>query len=212
MADPFKVRVTGPLSSRAHGFATELVRAGYSPRTARDHVYVLAQLSRWLDGQRLAAAELTPEVVDRFVAARDTAGHRRRRTLRSLQPMLAYLRDVQAVPAAERGAPDSAAEALLVAYRRYLVRERRLAAASIVTRVAVARRFLSARGARGDLQLDRLAPGEVSGFVLGESHRYRPGSMKALTVSLRCLLRFLVVTAVVDRDLSAAVPALRTVR
>lgn len=31
--------------------------------------------------------------------------------------------------------------------------------------------------------------------------------MKALTVSLRCLLRFLVVTAVVDRDLSAAVPA-----
>lgn len=43
--------------------------------------------------------------------------------------------------------------------------------------------------------------------MLGESHRYRPGSMKALTVSLRCLLRFLVVTAVVDRDLSAAVPA-----
>ena len=207
MADPFTVRVTGPLSPFAHGFATELVRAGYSPRTARDHVYVLAQLSRWLTGERLAAVELTPVVVERFLLDRRAAGYRRWCTLRSLQPMLVFLRGAQAVPAAEHAGPDSAAGALLLGYRRYLVVERRLAATSVTARVEVARRFLSRLDGGRELQLDRLTTADVTGFVLGESRRYRPGSMKVLTVALRCLLRFLFLTGVAGRDLSAAVPA-----
>lgn len=206
MSDPFKVRVTGPLSSQAHNFATEMIRAGYSQCTARDQVYVLAQLSRWLNDERLAAAELTPAAVNRFLLARRAAGYRRWRTLRSLQPMLAFLRAAQVVPAAGHAGPDSAAGALLLAYRRYLLVERRLAETSVTARVAVARRFLSTLGSGGELQLPRLAAADVTGFVLGESARYRSGSMKALTVALRCLLRFLFLTAVVDRDLSAAVP------
>ena len=207
MVDPFTVRVSGPLSPFAHGFATELVRAGYSPRTARDHVYVLAQLSRWLTGERLAAVELTPEAVDRFLLDRRAAGYRRWCTLRSLQPMLVFLRGAQAVPAAEHAGPDSAAGGLLLAYCRYLVVERRLAAASVTARVGVARRFLSTLDSGSGLQLDRLMTADVAGFVLGESRRYRPGSMKVLTVALRCLLRFLFLTGVAGRDLSAAVPA-----
>jgi integrase/recombinase XerD len=207
MSDPFKVRVAGPLSSQAHGFATELIRAGYSPRTARDHVYVLARLSRWLDDEGLAAAQLTPQVVDRFLLTRRAAGYRRWRTLRSLQPMLAFLRGVQAIPSVEHAAQDSAAETVVLAYRRYLIGERRLAMASVTARVGVARRFLSGLDTDGDLQLDRLVPADVTGFVLDQSRRYRPGSMKTLTVALRCLLRFLFVTDVVGRDLSAAVPA-----
>lgn len=206
MSDPFKVRVTGPLSSQAHDFATEMIRAGYSQRTARDQVYVLAQLSRWLTEERLAAAELTPVAVNRFLLARRAAGYRRWCTLRSLQPMLTFLRAAHVMPAAGHVGPDSAAGALVLAYRRYLLVERRLAETSVTARVAVARRFLSTLGSGGELQLVRLAAADVTGFVLGESARYRPGSMKALTVALRCLLRFLFLTAVVDRDLSAAVP------
>ena len=207
MTDPFKVRITGPLSSQAHGFATELIRVGYSPRTVRDHVYMLARVSRWLADEGLTAVQLTREVVDRFLLSRRTAGHRRWCTRRSLEPMLGFLRDAQVIPAAEHEAPDCAAEALLLAYHRYLVGERRLAAASVTTRVAVARRFLSTRDHGGDLQLDRLTPADVAGFVLGELDHYRPGSMKVLTVALRCLLRFLFLTGAVGRDLSAAVPA-----
>ncbi len=208
MADPFKVRVSGPLSSQAHGLATELIRAGYSPRTARDQVYVLAQLSRWLTEERLSAAELTPVVMERFLLARRTAGHRRWCTARSLTPMLMFLRGVRVIPAAgQEAVPESAVATLVLAYRRYLVMERRLAAASVMSRVEIARRFLSSLDGHG-LQLDRLAPGDVTGFVLDQSRRYRPGSMRVLTVALRCLLRFLFLTGAVDRDLSAAVPGI----
>lgn len=206
MADPFEVRVTGPLSSLAHEFATELIGAGYSPRTARDHVYVLARLSRWLTDEHLATAQLTPEAVDRFLLARHAAGCRRWRTLRSMQPMLAFLRGVRAVPEAEVVAPDSAVEAMVGAYRLYLVGERRLATAGVLARSEVARRFLSMLDGGHGLQLDRLTPAQVTKFVLGESRRYRPSSMKVLTVALRCLLRYLFLSGVVDRNLSASVP------
>jgi integrase len=47
----------------------------------------------------------------------------------------------------------------------------------------------------------------VAGFILDASKRYATGSMKVVTSSLRALLRFLFVTATLDRDLAAAVPS-----
>jgi len=43
-----KAEAAGPLAVHVDGFRAELVGLGYSPRAARDHGYVLAQLSRWL--------------------------------------------------------------------------------------------------------------------------------------------------------------------
>jgi hypothetical protein len=48
MVELSMVRVTGPLAGHAEGFRAELIRRGYTPRTARDNLYVLAHLSRWL--------------------------------------------------------------------------------------------------------------------------------------------------------------------
>ena len=44
-------------------------------------------------------------------------------------------------------------------------------------------------------------------FVMEMAGRYSTGSMKHATSGLRSLLRFLFVAGIVDRDLSAAVPA-----
>jgi integrase/recombinase XerD len=207
MVDPFKVRVPGPLLACAHGVARRMLGAGYSPRTVRDYLYVLARLSRWLDDEGLAAGQLTAEVVQRFLLARRNAGYRRWCTVRSMRPMLTVLRDMCVIPVAGQPSPDSAVEAVLVAYRRYLMVERRLAAASVITRVGVARGFLSRLVVDDELRFDQLTSAAVSGFVLDQSRRYRPASMKVLTVALRCLVRFLFLTGVIDRDLSAAVPA-----
>lgn len=208
MADPFKVRVSGPLLACAHGVARQMLWAGYSPRTVRDYLYVLARLSRWLDDEGLATGQLTAEVVQRFLLARRNAGNRRWCTVRSMQPMLTVLRDMRVIPVTDgQPSPVSAVEAVLVAYRRYLMVERRLAAASVITRIGVARRFLPRLAVDDELRFDQLTPAVVSGFVLDQSRRYRPASMKVLTVALRCLVRFLFLTGVIDRDLSAAVPA-----
>ena len=44
-------QVTGALAPYAEGFRRELSRQGYSPSTASEHMYLIGELSRWLDGR-----------------------------------------------------------------------------------------------------------------------------------------------------------------
>jgi integrase/recombinase XerD len=42
----YPVRPSGPLAEWVHPFREELIRQGFTARTAQDHAYVLAHLSR----------------------------------------------------------------------------------------------------------------------------------------------------------------------
>src|ERR1019366_1650391 len=88
----------GPLAWHVEGFSAELVRLGYSPRTARDHGYVLAQLSIWLEAGHLSPSQLTESVLDRFARWRRRQGYRRWRSRRSLRLLVACLRGAGAIP------------------------------------------------------------------------------------------------------------------
>ena len=123
----------------------------------------------------------------------------------SLRLLVDYLCASGVVPP-EPSVPTSSLERLLGEYRRYLSAERRLAASTVRSRVDLARRFL------GGLDPGRLAPSEVTAFVLRESRRYSAGSMKGLTTGLRSLLRFLYLDGVLDRDLTGAVPTVASWR
>jgi site-specific recombinase XerD len=181
---------------------------GYTPRTARDHGYVLVHLSRWLAAERLQPSELTSSVVERFLGARRRAGYRRWRTVRSLRPLLTYLRAVAGVPAWRPNVTKSPVDRLLDSYRRYLRVERRLAPSTVRSHEDVAGRFLS-RHAEGDrLDLDGLTAAEVTAFVLAQARLRSVGSMKALLSPLRSLLRFLFVAGMTPHNLAAAVPAI----
>jgi integrase len=45
MTDPSRIRFSGPLRAYAAGFASELLRQGYTPKTAGLQVYLMAQLA-----------------------------------------------------------------------------------------------------------------------------------------------------------------------
>ena len=212
MTELFKVRASGPLASHVEGFCAALVRMGYTPRTARDHGYVLVHLSRWVAAERLQPSELTPSVVERFLGARRRAGYRRWRTVRSLRPLLAYLRAVAQVPGWRPAAADGPVDRLLDSYRRYLRVERRLAPSTMRSHEDVARRFLSRRAEDDLLDLDGLVSAEVTAFVLAEARLRSVGSMKALLGPLRSLLRFLFMAGMTPRDLTAAVPGIASPR
>ena len=62
-SDPRRVRVGGPLAEHAPGLAEELAGRGYSSERAARHLQLLAQLSRWLQGQGLAASDLSEETI-----------------------------------------------------------------------------------------------------------------------------------------------------
>jgi hypothetical protein len=59
-------RVEGVLAPYASGFRLWLTQRGYRPSTVEDQVWLMAHLSRWLDGERMAPAALTDEAAERF--------------------------------------------------------------------------------------------------------------------------------------------------
>jgi site-specific recombinase XerD len=195
----------GLLAAHVQGFRAELTGLGYSPRTARDHGCVLAQLSRWVAAERISPDQLTEPVLARFADARRREGYRRWRSRRSLRLMVDYLRRANAIPPG-RQEPGDPLEALLGAYRRYLVTERGLAPSTVAARMGVARRFLEPRVTAAGVDLQALAAGDVTGFLLAQA-RQRTAAVKPMTSPLRCLLRFLFVAGLVGRDLAGAVPA-----
>jgi hypothetical protein len=126
MGDPSRARVTGPLHQNAPGFVAELARLGYTASSASGQMFVMAHLSRWLAAEGLDAAGLTPQVAERFLAARRAAGYVLYLSPKALVPLLGYLRRLGAVPVPPAPAPATPAEALLGRYRRYLVSKRGL--------------------------------------------------------------------------------------
>ena len=138
--------VTGPLAPFADGLRQDLARQGYALDTVTEHVHLLADLSGWLAGRGLAAADLTEEVAGEFLVARRAAGHRTGVSGRALAPGLGYLRRVQAVPPPVQPVPATPLEVLLASYRQYLEAERGLSAGTVRHYQRYARAFLAGLG------------------------------------------------------------------
>lgn len=207
MKDPSRARVRGPLAPYAQGFVAELRRLGYTPLSASFQMQVMAHLSRWLEGARLDAAALEPATALAFLAARRAAGYTGYLSVKALEPLLAYLRGLGVVPAAE--APVlSAAELLLERYRDYLTVERGLAAGTARGYVDLVRPFVVSRvDGSGELDLAGLTPSGVLGFVLAECQRRPRRPAKVMVTALRSLLRYLHVEGLIARPLAPVVPS-----
>ena len=205
MSELSEFGVAGPLAAHVEGFRAELTGLGYSPRTARDHGYVLARLSGWVAAERISPDRLVEPVLARFADARRRKGYRRWRSRRSLRLMADYLRRAKAIPAGwqERGDP---LEMLLGACRRYLVTGRGLAPSTVAARMGAARRFPVPLVTFAGVDLQTLAAADVTGFLLARA-RQRTAAGGPMTSPRRCLLRFLLVAGLAGRGLAGAVPA-----
>jgi hypothetical protein len=124
--DPSRTVVSGPLAPFAEGFVVELSARGYTPGSAHAQMCLMAHVSRWLEAEGLGAAALSPMVIKRFLAARRAAGYAHLLSVRALDSLLAYLRGLDALPAASASVPDGPAEELLCRFGRYLEIERGL--------------------------------------------------------------------------------------
>jgi len=204
--DPYRVRVSGPLAVHAHELAGELLRRGHAPERAARHVQLLAQLSRWMQGQGLAASGLSEETVAQFLAGRTAAGYAEKYSARWMVGLLGRVPALTITPARPAG-QDSPAAAILEDYRRYLVRERGLAAATVTGYLAVARVFLARWEQPGGPGLGQLTAAQVTGFVLEECGRRSTAAAKVMVTGLRSLLRFLSLQGSISGPLASAVPA-----
>ena len=207
MSDVSRVRVSGPLQPFAVGFGSELLRRGYAPFTAVLHVQLVAHLSRWLVAEGRDVGDVTPDLLERFAAARRAEGYAHQRSAEALVPLLGYLREIGVAPPEAPFVPRTPAEKLVERYRHHLARDRGLHPNTVSGRVCEARQFFAALSDGGQLALDGLTSADISRYVVAETRRRGRGYAKLMVCALRSLLRFLQLEGLVDGALVAAVPA-----
>jgi site-specific recombinase XerD len=98
------------------------------------------------------------------------------------------------------------------AFGEYQRVQRGLAERTVYNSAFVVRAFLAWRAEAGRFELEELRSEELGDFILHEAGRLKPRGMPATVSTVRTFVRFLFATGVIDRDLSGAVPSVRTSR
>jgi hypothetical protein len=123
-----------------------------------------------------------------------------------LQRCLAMLREI-GVTAAKPPEPRSCRQRFVDEYRRYLLRERGLAAASLLNYLPFAEQRLSSRFRLSDIDPSELTAMDVTKFVRDRVHHLSHGRAKLLVTALRSFLRYLRQQGEISIDLAGCVPA-----
>src|SRR5260370_22105074 len=97
---PTRVQVSGSLAPYAEGFRQDLAAKGYHPQVIGRQAGLMADLSRWLEDQRLSADALVPAVVQEYLRARRAAGFRGLVSVLAVAPPLWSLAGLVAAPPA----------------------------------------------------------------------------------------------------------------
>ena len=85
-------------------------------------MWLLAHLSRWLGDEGLDVSELHASQVERFLRARHAAGYTYPRSIKAMQPILAFLRGLGVVPLPPLPTPSALRHAALLFSRFDLIR------------------------------------------------------------------------------------------
>lgn len=203
---PDRVRVRGPLVRFAAGFRADLAEQGYSLWGAQEQLYLLAQVSRWLETEGVGLEALTSTVmVKQYLVWRRAQGYLSGLSSKSLRRLLGYLDSIGVLPAED--VVVSPVERLLGEFCAYLLQERGMAAGSVRLYEQIARVFLAERSESLADDLACLSGAEINAFVLREARRRSPSSAGTVTGALRALLRFLHVRGMIAAPLAETVPS-----
>jgi len=209
MKKPSWPEVSGPLGGHAAAYRKQLAGLGYSPWTASAHMYLMADVSRWLDQNEVAPEVFTSVRVNQFLASRRAAGQHRRLSPRGLIPLLGFLQAAGVLSEVAEEEPASPTDRLVKGFVDYLDTDRGLAPRTIVGYQRVARRFLLdcvPDASAKDWSVADLDAGKVTVFLLKDTARLSVGSANNVTTALRALLLFFYVRGFTSTSLSGCVP------
>lgn len=198
--------VGGSLACYVGGFGQELARLGYNKRRADSHLELLADLSDWLRGGGLAAAELTEPRVTQFLEVRRAGGERDLVTPRGVALLLGYLRGLGVVPPALHPVPDGPAAEVLERYRDYLSSERGLAPRGVLRYVTEVGPFVASVTGADGIDWAEVSAAAVTRFMLEVCGSGRAPSSNLLA-ALRSFLRFAQLEGWISLPLAQAIPS-----
>ncbi len=204
------VTYLSPLTAHVEALLDGLRAAGYASPAVAWRRGILAAFLRWIDGKRLRVETLNEADLQAFLERRPGAVDAKERA--TLHKFLAHVRE-RGVCAPMPPSVVTPAEAVTQQYVAFLRQNRGLAENSIAVYAPCARDFFAYRVAHaGRLGLEALDADTVRAFLLERIGNRSTESSRKVSVALRSVLRFLFVRGETPRDLSPAVPMVRTYR
>lgn len=182
-------------------FLASLAHSGYAEKTRREKARRIAPFIQWTrtTGIRLCEVDDLDACIDAFLAGSSRRLYQHRS---ALQAFVVYLREAKVL----RSPPmvRSAAAALCHSYLENLHAQQGLSDHSIAAYAVSARGFIEAmRLPEEAAGMDALA---IRRYVLDVSQEHAVATVKLYAAGLRSFLRFCLLTDVISRDLSTAVP------
>ena len=205
-------RLNNPFQLHINSFVSHLYTKRYVPQSVAIKRSIVMAFARWSQGMRIGIDELCEEHVDSFVKRRPLKPFSAVET-RALRQFLMHLRIERGLPVLSGGKSASPADNLTQRYIGYLRSERGLAKNSVLVYAPCVRDFLTYRlGKMGNLALGTLDAETIRAFLIERIAHRSSEPARLLTIALRSLLRFLFLRGETPRDLSPAVPLVRTYR
>ena len=198
----------GPLGEYIDRFADRLWERGYARATARTKLWLVTDLSWWLQREQLTVDALNEHSVERFLNEGKRLGLGRHLThdRAGLRELLGLLRELGEIPTPSPPSQESSRERLERGFKRYLVRERRLADSTLKNILPPVRAFLAQRFGTHPPVLGELSPSDVTRFVLRRVEMLSQSRAGLMTYALRSFFRFLRLRGDLAIDLSTCIP------
>ena len=199
----WNVAVQGPLEQHAPGFRERLLEQGYTERSSMHQLWLMRQVSLWLEKKELPVSGLTARRAAEFLAEHHARGHTRwPRSLAGLQPLLGYLGELGLVLPEPPEPPGNATAVLVSEFAEYLRAERGLAPATIAAYSSRVARFVARFAPDGDP--GTIMPGDVTAAIVAGTSGKSAAEGHYLVCALRAFLRYCHVRGLAGADVSAA--------
>ena len=197
----------GPLGGVIESFTEFLGKQGYARGTCRKKIWLVGELSKWLEREGLELGDLDEKRVTDFLEYRRKRGKKPSSEAKTLHTLLEHLRESGVLCHSVSVADKAEKTGIEKEFESYLVLERGLTRATQVNYLPVVRCFLRERFGNGPICLDELISADVVGFVRRQAAVHSPGGAKIIVSGLRSFLSFLLLRGEISIDLSSAVPS-----
>ncbi|MDN5654557.1 MAG: tyrosine-type recombinase/integrase [Kocuria sp.] len=180
---------------------------GYSMGSAAGIVNLLGRLSLWMQGVGVGVDDISEELLDRFVAAERSREFVCVTVKSSMGTMRRFLTDSGYLCAGWAEAdPVTPVQATVTAWCSWMRDQRGVTEKTIAARCYYAAGLLGViMTADGTVEWDRLDAPVVNAYVAERGRPYGAVSRAHIVDSVRCLLRWVLSTGRLDRDLSAGI-------
>lgn len=204
---------SGPVASYLDALAAELQSQDYSRKSIRRQLRNADSFGAWLTEQNLSVAEITGDLVDRYVDGlhrSDRAGYLkgyRPHNARGLPRLLDLFRGSGVLPpvlATQQPGADQLQE-----FDRYLERVRGAARATRIGYLREVRRFVKHVFGEADPDWTEIGPGHVASYITVRAAKLPITCRRDPITPMRAFLRYMTGEGVLSAHLEFAIPPIR---